>query len=271
MDIYDTDHPTQGKLTLYVNWTNRTADVPVPVNYTAESAGAKVTLSGSTVEYPNLLDPGIYTLNLYSTADKITLNGTVVSVATEGNIDINSSVPRSATESRNIAALPGYQFFGTVTTEIEKDKDHTATVVMQQIIRDLHFDLTIAEGDPERIKYVIATLGGIAGAWNCVTNTPQGGAVTVMPLFTRTAKKLTAWVRLLGTTGTSQTLTLNIVFNDGRSQQIVSDITSQLAAFNTNKQQPMTLSGNVNTPIGSTLTGTITDWTVVNGGSIIAN
>lgn len=255
VDIHDTDHPDAGKLTLTTDWTNRTDGIVVPASYTAECVepSGKVTLTGTTVEYPNLFVPGTYTLNIYNTADKITISGTVATVQAAGS---------------GIDPQPGFQFWGSIIKTIEADKDYSETVLMNQITRQLNFDLTIAEGDPARIQSITATLAGVAGAWDCKANTPSGAATTTVPVFTRTGNKLTAAIRLLGMSGTAQTLTLNLTFTDGDTQQIVSDIASQLAAFNSDKVQPLTLTGNLNTPIASGQSGNITDWTSVAGGDI---
>ena len=257
VNIYNTDHPATGKLSLTTDWTNRTEGVAVPASYTAECVdpGGKVTLTGTVVEYPNLFVPGTYTLHLYNTAEKITLSGTTATVASAGTAGIDP--------------LPGFQFWGAITQTIEADKDYSATVTMRQITRQLSFDLTIAEGDPERITALTATLDGVAGAWDMATDAPGGAVATVTPAFTRTGDKLTATVRLLGIAGAKQTLTLNLTFADGRTQQIVSDITSPLTAFNSDKKAPLTLSGHVNTPIASSHGGTITGWKVVLGGGVI--
>lgn len=251
VDIYDTDHPTTGKLFFVPDWSSRTTGVDIPPAYTAELQGKKAVIDPAVAAYPDLLDLGTYTFSLYNTADKIAVDATRAVVTAEG---------------AGVAAQPGCQFFGSTTCIVDKiDTDYTRPVAMRQLTRDLAFNLTIAEGKPERIASISARLDGIAASWNCADNTPDGAASFVAPLFTRNGDKLTAGVRLLGVVGSKQTLTIDLTFSDDRTQQIVCDITVQLATFNDEKIVPMILSGNVNTPIGSNVGGSITDWTVESG------
>ncbi len=271
VDIHDTDHPKTGKLTLTIDWSARTQGIAVPAQYTVECVdpSGKVTLSGTTVEYPNLFTPGTYTLNLYNTADKITVNGTVATAAWATPEISAAAADDIVGDVIVVYPQPGFQFWGSITKTIEADKDYAETVAMQQITRQLAFELTVAEGEPERIRHIEAYLSGVAHAWDMAANTPSGAAAIVAPTFTREGNKLIAAVRLLGVTGAVQTLTLELSFSDGRSQTIVSDVSSQLTTFNNDKKTPLTLSGNVNTPIASDQNGTITGWIPVSGGGII--
>ena len=51
-----------------------------------------------------------------------------------------------------------------------------------------------------------------------------------------------------------------------------SDLSTALAAFNTDKHMPVTLDGAVvETPTGAVLSATITDWNPVNGSPVVAD
>lgn len=248
VDIYNTEHPKTGKLTLITDWTNRTDGAAIPASYTAElvAPATKASLTGTIAEYPSLLVPGTYTLYLYNTTDEIVVNGTTATVAVVGS---------------GIAPQPGCVFWSVATENIEADKDYSTTVVMQQITRQLLFDLTITEGDPTRITSITATFYGVAGAWNCETDMPIGEPTVTIPVFARAEKRLTAMVQLLGVVGKTQILTLNLVFNDGHVQQIVTDLSVQLTSFNSDKTQPACLMGDVKAPIYTEYSGNINDWT----------
>lgn len=113
-------------------------------------------------------------------------------------------------------------------------------------------------------------LTGIANSLDFKTNSHNGTNLTVNPVFIRKGNKLTAIVRLLGTTSESQKLTLNIAFTDGRTQQIESDVSRQLVNFNLNKHVPLTISGSLNTPVETGFAATIAGWKVKENSNGIA-
>ena len=82
------------------------------------------------------------------------------------------------------------------------------------------------------------------------------------------AGKYAATVRLLGIAGERQKLNAIIRFTGGspKALNLTSDLTTELAAFNADKRQPLTLGGKVvETPTGADFSATITDWTPGNG------
>lgn len=89
--------------------------------------------------------------------------------------------------------------------------------------------------------------------------TTAGDAGSVTPAFTVTGTTVVAHTRLLGTTGDRQTLTLDITFNDGRSQTVNSDITQLLKDFNADMTTPTEIHGNLLLPIAAGFDITITD------------
>ena len=66
-------------------------------------------------------------------------------------------------------------------------------------------------------------------------------------------------------------LTVDITFNNGDTQQIVSDLTEDMRDFN-NGAKPVKLTGNLLLPVEVGVTGaTITDWNEVESGNGDAN
>ncbi len=95
--------------------------------------------------------------------------------------------------------LPGFQFWGSATENIEADRNYTIIVPMQQITRQLEFDFTIASGDTTNIDRINwADLWGIASGWNCEMDTPVGNQAVMSFDLIREGNKLTGMTRLLG-------------------------------------------------------------------------
>ena len=87
---------------------------------------------------------------------------------------------------------------------------------MGQRARDLYLRFNITEGDVARLASVNGSLSGAAGAFDVAGGTVTGTAVEVVPDFVVDGNSVDAHVRLLGIIGSKQTLSLNIVFTDGR-------------------------------------------------------
>lgn len=253
-----TDHPLQSQITVNADWSTTGDGVTVPGNVNILQDGKNVTPTpGGTLP---LVDPGDYRIVVYNEAEHINVTSQLpVPPATKGGT--LATLPVDA--DGFVTAMPNWFFSGCIDLKVERDSDYSHTMQMQQQIRELNFDLTITEGVPSRITSITAQLTGVAGGWDLVANTPYGEAVKVKPVFTHSGAKLIAQVRLFGIQGASQILTLDLTFTDGRTQKIISNISTQLTGFNANKPQPMTLLGNVQTPIASEPSGTITDWTVI--------
>ena len=116
-----------------------------------------------------------------------------------------------------------------------------------------------------------ATLDGVASKVDIVTE-ERSAAAKAQNALAQNESKFTTSFRLLGVVpSASCTLTVSILFSNGDTKQIDSDITGQLAAFN-DRTEPMTLTGNLLLPIKAGVTdATITDWNETDGGSVDAN
>ena len=152
VDIYWSDHPKQGRLVLVTDWSKRTTGVELPPNYTVRFLAPPgiVTLPKTRVEFPNLFDPGTYTLYLHNNAANIVMNGTVASVLVEsgeiGPQAMNLDNPQQEVQTLPLStrapgeeyysnAMPGFLFWGSVTQTIEADHDYEVIVPMRQITR----------------------------------------------------------------------------------------------------------------------------------------
>ena len=172
-----------------------------------------------------------------------------------------------------INPLPETLYSGTKTVNVVADDTLHLDLSVAQRTRDLRLELTVTEGDPERIDAITGTLSGVAGAYDLRRETLYGEAVSTAPAFTRSGDKVTADLRLLGTMGDRQTLTLVITFTGGNPQDITikSDLTEQLADFNGGGTETVTMAGELHTPMEAGVEANITDWKVMDGGSVDAH
>lgn len=146
VDIFWTNHPELGKITLITDWSKRSPDAAMPDPYEIHllSPDLSWTVSETYFEIPNLFEPGTYTLHVYNTAEYIRLDGTIASLYWEPII--SSRPTRSSGDLEEVYYFyqtPGYFFWGSVTQTIEADRDYEITVPMRQITRPVEVDLTI--------------------------------------------------------------------------------------------------------------------------------
>lgn len=233
------------KITLITDWSNRTSGIEIPASYCVELNNQTLTFGEATNPLPQL-EAGTYPLLVYTKADKITISAGTATVETQNQTTVYPT--------------PGSFFSLAQDIVYEAGKEKQVTALMQQQVRQLVIQLTVKEGNPERIATTSATLTGIANSLNLTTNAHSGTNLSVIPLFTRNGDKLTSTVYLLGTTTEPQVLILDITFTDGSTQRIESEVSSMMPNFNTNKHVPLSISANLNTPIDSRFEATITGW-----------
>lgn len=249
--LYYTPHPNLGAGVVTADFSQRSESSPAPQEYTLVIGGESCTApAGQPYCHPVKFLPGNYTLTAWNACDKMTTEGL--------NIRIN-------TLSANIVhAMPGHLFTARQQITVIQDDTLHVRLTMMQRTRDLHFDLTVTEGDPELIASITGRLDGVAGVFDLEAQRPGADRFAVMPAFTRSGDKVTADARLLGLGGDGLTLTLDLTFTDGRTQHIESDMTDLLAGFNADDMTvPLTVKGNILTPIGAGFTATITDWEII--------
>ena len=251
-ELYDTPHPDKGTIS-------------VSVNYPQGAEGENYTLlvdeqplgEGNTTSDP--LTPGEHTVLVYNTPEGFTVTDGIAYVE---RIDDTRAL------SDLIDPLPEVLYSGTKTATVLADDRVEVTVDVAQRTRDLHLELTVTEGDPERIATVTGTLSGVAGAYDLRSETFYGEAVSTAPAFTRNGDKIEADLRLLGMMGDKQTLTLVLTFTDGQTQTTESDLTETLSGFNTDLTEPFTLTAGLRTPMEAGFSASITDWDVVDCGDV---
>ncbi|WP_455673552.1 FimB/Mfa2 family fimbrial subunit [Phocaeicola sp.] len=268
--IYNTSHPDYGKITLTTDWTGRGTGIDIPAAYTVTAGDYTATLTAATNELDHLLTPGTHHLRIYNTPEHITVSsGTATLAPATGNVDGVGTFVHNA---------PGWLFTSVVDAAIEKDTDYELTATMQQQVRQLTFVIEPTGGTVNQIESIEGYLSGAAGTLDIDAGT-HAGASNVALVFAKItsdadAGKWSATVRLLGTAGAQQRLHAQIRFADNRPTPVTldSDLSADLAAFNTDKKMPLTLGGTlVETPTEAGFTTTIKDWKPVKGGSGVAN
>lgn len=255
-ELYNTPHPDKGVISVSV-------DVPQGAeedDYTVEVDGQPLD-EGDNASDP--LAPGEHTVLVYNTPEGFTVTDGIAYV---------ERVDGTRALTDLIDPLPETLYSGTKTVTVVADDTLHLDLSVVQRTRDLRLELTVTEGDPERIAAITGTLSGVAGAYDLRSETLYGEAVSTRPAFTRSGGKVVADLRLLGTMGEAQVLTLRLSFLNGNPQDITieSDLTEQLAGFNLGTGT-ITLDGELHTPTEAGVEAAIMDWKVVDGGSVDAH
>lgn len=248
-DLHDTPHPDKGVAAVAINLPQSTSGD----DYTVEIDDATVEEREGHYIVSNPLPPDEYTVLAYNTPQGFTIADGIA------HVERTDGTARALTDFIN--PLPETLYSGTERIIIVADDTLRTDLNVAQRTRDLHIELTVTEGDPDRITGITGTLSDVAEAYDLWNETLYGKAVSTRPVFTRSGDKVSADLRLLGTMGEAQTLTLVLTFTDGLSQTIESDLTKVLAGFNGDMTQPFTVTGSLRTPTEAGLGGcTITDW-----------
>ena len=135
--------------------------------------------------HPSLFEPKSHTLIAWNEAEGMTIDHTTAHINT---------VERGLLES-----LPGYLLTETQNINVIKDDTLEVEIYMKQKTRDLLFELTVKEGDPDRISNITGTLSGIAGSFDLSSQRICGEAMNTSFPFARTNDKITAHTRLFET------------------------------------------------------------------------
>lgn len=252
-DLYNTPHPDYCAIIVAADFAERSEGYAVPAKYILRHACCKVaeqTMPGGRVErFETLFEPGVHTLHAYTDCDKTSVADNTIAV--------------DKLADGTIAPFPDYLFTAALDFEAEADCLKELTVAMSQRMRDLRFELTVTEGEPARIESITGRLEGVAGIFDLVAQRPAADVFAVEPVFVRNGDKVTAEVRLMGVSGGEQTLTLDLVFTDGSTQRINSDLTETFGSFGDRMTEAFIVHGNLLTPVESGFSATITDWVVV--------
>ena len=250
-ELHNTPHPDQGVVSVSVDYPQGTED-----DYTVEVDGQPLD-GGDNASNP--LTPGEHTVLVYNTPEGFTVTDGIAYV---------ERVDGTRALTDLIDPLPETLYSGTKTVTVVADDTLHLDLSVAQRTRDLRLELTVTEGDPERIAAITGTLSGVAGAYDLRSETLHGEAVSTAPVFTRNGDKIEADLRLLGTMGEAQVLTLTLTFTDGQTQTTESDLTEALAGFGSDMTEPFTLTAGLRTPMEAGFSASITDWEVVDGGHV---
>lgn len=256
-ELYNTPHPDSGAVVVTADWSDRNSDADIPQTYILSIDGQEQEVSRETNVLNRLLSAGKYTLAAYNKPDQVTVANNTASV--------------NATSAKHINPMPGYLFASVQDINVVADDTLRVTARMKQLIRRLNLELTATEGDYSRVQSATATLSGVASVADMATG-ERSAAAQVTNTFRQDGNKFTLFFRLLGIVTTeAQTLTVDITFNNGDTQQIVSDVTESMKNFNY-EAEPIKLKGDLLLPVEATVTGaTITGWNEVDGGAGDAN
>jgi hypothetical protein len=208
-----------GSLNITANWDDRYAGVDIPFSYKVTAGDFAGTAFEATFTPDYLFDPGELTVIACSPAAGITVEGNTATLASADGL---------------FNTAPGWFFSGAQTLTVVKDADNPVTLDMHQQVGLLTVELPALP----LVTSMSATLGGVATQINLETGAITGDAGTVAFGFTPTGSAYTATVRLLGTTGNTQPLTLTLNYPDNSSGQITTDLNTVLAGFNANKKTP---------------------------------
>ena len=253
-ELHNTPHPDQGVVSVSVDYPQGAEEG----DYTVEVDGKPLD-EGDNASNP--LTPGEHTVLVYNTPEGFTVTDGIAYVE-------RLDGTRALTDL--IDPLPETLYSGTKTVTVVADDTLHLELSVAQRTRDLRLELTVTEGDPERIAAITGTLSGVAGAYDLRNETLHGEAVSTAPAFIRNGDKIEADLRLLGTMGGAQVLTLTLTFTDGLTQTTESDLTEVLAGFN-DSTEPFTLTGNLSTPVEGGFSSSIDGWQQADGGNTDAH
>ena len=189
-DLYDTPHPDKGVVTVSVDYPQGTGED----DYTVEVDGQPLD-EGDNASDP--LTPGEHTVLAHNTPEGFTVTDGIAYV---------ERVDGTRALTDLIDPLPEVLYSGTKTVTVVADDTLHLDLDIVQRTRDLRLELTVTEGDPQRIAAITGTLSGVAGAYDLRGETLYGEAVSTVPVFTQNGDKVTADLRLLGTMGDRQML-----------------------------------------------------------------
>lgn len=253
--ICNTPHPEEGAVNLSADWSARGEGVKIPVMYTAEVNGTATVLTANPAVLPGLFTPG--TLKVYA-----------------WNIPQGFTITNGKATLAEAADSPGlftsqaeWLFTGSTDITVIADDTVDAILPMRQQMRLLCIELTVTEGEYDRITGIEATLSGIATTVDLYTGTLTDGTGTVSLSFTRTGNKIKGEACLPGISDTAQELTVTFSFEDNEPapQTTRNDLSQLLAGFNNGKLIPVTLTGNFYSPNRTDLGSAVIDWTSGNG------
>lgn len=251
--LYTTPHPDKGAVVVTADWSGRSSEAAAPESYVVRIGGREHTAYGPTYVFGTLLVPDTYDLLAYTRPDGIAVSGTTASV--------------EQTAAGQIAPHPGYLFASCQQIAVPKDDTLRVTAGMKQYVQRLDLELTVSSGDYARVTSVLGKLTGVETAIDLATGTRSGKPATTTAPFTQQGARFTLFFRLLGIVPTEkQRLTVEIVFSDGSTQSVESDLSAQLAGLDDNPE-PLKLTGDLLLPLEAGMNGSIEGWEQTDAGN----
>ncbi|WP_304244880.1 FimB/Mfa2 family fimbrial subunit [Phocaeicola plebeius] len=255
-EIFYTPHPDKGVVAAKADFSNRSNECPAPQEYRllhtcCGEASPYVLASAEEKNLSELFEPDSHVFHAWNECEGMSVSAGKI------NIDIANG---------NLENMPGYIFTSRMENIVVKDDTTRIVIPMQQRVRDVHFEITVTEGDPELIVSVTGTLTGVASTFDIENQSIIGEGQTTLINFSRNGDKLTADIRLLGFIGSSPTLTLDVQFVDNREQTVENEnFAEAVKDFGSNITETLVLTNNINIPIGTGMEATIEDWKAGNG------
>jgi len=244
---FDLDLVERGEITLTIDWSQKDQTVPVPVSYTVKINNQLLHFNSSSNPLPDLL-PDNYPVWIYNTPEHIQINGNLAKVQQENGL---------------VQPTPGWLFTAFGIVPFENNTVKTFTVKMQQQVRQLTIQLKPIGSTASKVKAIQASLSGVAGSWNFEKDLAEGPALKVPLNFQKQVDGTwLANVRLLGIVDSPQHVDGKIIFHDGDPVDLhfTADLSTELADFNNNKQQPKRLGANVDTHTEAGFEIRVNDW-----------
>lgn len=256
--LNDTPHPDKGAVLLM--FEGAAADT-----HTVLIDDRKSDFTSLPFCFPALLEPGSHTMTIWNHAEGFDFDGLTARVK-------KADSQNGEEGDTPLIPMPGHLYSTNTTIEVMADDTLRIQTPLTPRTRDLVLQFTVTEGRPELIQSVTGTIDGIANAFSIENGEMIGAPASTVVSFTRDGDQLHATARILGTRGSAQSLTFDIVFVDGeRTQRTEVDLTEALAGFNSPTTEPFPVRGNLNTPIGlETGSAEIIGWEEGDGGDLEA-
>lgn len=259
--LYNTPHPDKGAVVVRMDWSDLLPEA-IADSYVLNVDGHEQTVSGDVNTVERLVEPGEHTLLIYNRPADITLNGDMASVDAE---------TASATAEAPVKSLPDYLFSRCETIRVGKDDTLVVFSTPRQWVRQVNVDLSVTEGDYDRIASVTGTLSGVERSVDIRKEERTGTAAQTRNAFTVAGDKCRTSFRLLGIVPAQrQILTVYVTFTNGDRQTIGSDLTERLAGFHEGNT-PLTLTADLHLPVQGGVAGSIEGWQQADGGNTDAH
>lgn len=264
--LHDTPHPDRGAVVVTTDWTDRSEESELPDSYVIRIGDKEQTSGGSQTVFEHLLTPDTYEVLVYNVPEQITVEGDIARV----NALSVAAKASDAGEQPLIHPQPGYLYAASQRITVAEDDTLRFTAPMKQLVRQLEIELTVNEGDYSRVVSAAATLGGVERAVDLRTAAWQGEAASARNAFVQDGRLFRTGFRLLGIVPAGkQVLTTVIIFTDGTTQTVESDLSDYLSTFG-DSRKPLKLTGDLMLPIEAGVSGDITGWEQVDGGDVDA-